>query len=271
MLPVDDGELTSNIINNSSHFELLHRSLTINFHFHQSAEFSASITEDFGCSLNDDVSFFLKHGLMGSYYARASEWKVNINRLKTDAPSATWCRAPGITETVAIQENFMEHIAHEVNLDPAQVRLNNLDGSKPLHRVLEEFLKDVGNVRIERYKLFCTFQINMSANIEHFQITMSAKRILTNLINETDGANEASPYPIWFIRCFISVIFQPTWPFIMVTERLLCHMAVVKWAKESTRKLLKLLRTPWECLWILSPLHHLTQSFPPTDRYQVVQ
>lgn len=108
-------------------------------------EFAPSITSDFGCSLNDDISKFLLESMNKSSYAHVTDWKVNVNRLKTDAPSATWTRAPGTTESIAIQENLMEHIAREVNLDPAQVRINNFHSDSPLQKIFPEFLRDIGN------------------------------------------------------------------------------------------------------------------------------
>lgn len=45
---------------------------------------------------------------------------------------------------MAILENLMEHIARETNLDPAQVRLNNLNSNESLHKIFPEFLKDIG-------------------------------------------------------------------------------------------------------------------------------
>lgn len=107
-------------------------------------ELNCTVTPDFGCSLNDDASGLIAFTMKTSSYMRASEWKINLNRLKTDAPSATWCRSPGTTEAIAIMENLMEHIAREANLDPAQVRLNNLDSNAPMHKVFSEFLKDTG-------------------------------------------------------------------------------------------------------------------------------
>lgn len=32
------------------------------------------------------------------HYIRQADWKLVFNRLKTDAPSATWIRAPGTLE-----------------------------------------------------------------------------------------------------------------------------------------------------------------------------
>lgn len=108
-------------------------------------EFTPSIISDFGCSLNDDTSSFMLDSLNFSCYAHATDWKIKVNRLKTDATSATWARGPGTTESTAIQENLMEHIAREVNLDPAQVRINNFhDG--PLQKIFPDFLKDIGKL-----------------------------------------------------------------------------------------------------------------------------
>lgn len=111
-------------------------------------EFSAEVAGDYGCSINDDTSFFMMHALGSSCYAHATEWKIKMNRVKTDAPCSTWARAPGTTESTAIQENLMEHIARETNLDAAQVRLNNLDPNGSLHKIFPEFLKDVGKLHL---------------------------------------------------------------------------------------------------------------------------
>lgn len=105
---------------------------------------SASITEDYGNTFNDDVSFFTMESFSKTCYARPTEWKIKLNQLKTDAPSSTWCRAPGSLEGSAIQENLMEHIARETNLDPAVVRLNNLPNDSSLKRIFPEFVKDTG-------------------------------------------------------------------------------------------------------------------------------
>lgn len=111
----------------------------------QIRKFSTTISQDFGCSFNDDGSMIVLYCLKKSCYARAGEWKITVNRVKTDAPSATWCRSPCTTEAIACIETAMEHIAREVNLDPAQVRLNNLDSNGSLHKIFPEFLKDTGS------------------------------------------------------------------------------------------------------------------------------
>ncbi|XP_055319493.1 uncharacterized protein LOC129577062 [Sitodiplosis mosellana] len=106
-------------------------------------EFAPSIISDFGCSLNDDATPNLMESINMSCYSHAMEWKVKVNRLETDASSSTLARAPGSTESIAIQENLMEHIAREVNLDPAQVRINNFHNNGPLPKIFPKFLKDI--------------------------------------------------------------------------------------------------------------------------------
>lgn len=110
-------------------------------------QFETTISQDFGYSFNDDCSPIIIHCFKRSCYARAADWKITVNRVKTAAPSATWCRAPGTTEATATVENLMEQIAREVNLDPAQIRLINLDSNGSLHKIFPEFLKDTGKIR----------------------------------------------------------------------------------------------------------------------------
>lgn len=105
---------------------------------------SLLITSDFGCSLNDDTTKKMTHCLASASYAHANEWKVEVTRLLTDAPSSIPARAPGSTEGTAIIENLIEHIASEVNLDPAQVRVNNFHADGPLVKLFPEFLEDIG-------------------------------------------------------------------------------------------------------------------------------
>lgn len=113
----------------------------------QLRRFSATFSQDFGCSFNDDGSMIVMKCLKNSCYARSGEWKIKVNRVKTNAPSATWCRSPCTMEAIACIETVMEHIAREVNLDPAQVRLNNLNSSGSLHKIYPEFLKDTGTYK----------------------------------------------------------------------------------------------------------------------------
>lgn len=112
------------------------------------SNFGAIFSQDFGCSLNDDPSQQMILAISQTCYARSSEWKIFVNRAKTDAPSSTWTRAPATTEAIAAIENLMEHIAREINIDPAQVRLNNLNRRLSLYKIFPQFLKDTGTAAV---------------------------------------------------------------------------------------------------------------------------
>ncbi|XP_034664118.1 abscisic-aldehyde oxidase [Drosophila subobscura] len=67
-------------------------------------------------------------------------FKNNGNAVITDAPSSTWCRAPGSVEGIAMMENIIEHVAFEVQADPAAVRLLNIAATNKLSELLPQFL-----------------------------------------------------------------------------------------------------------------------------------
>lgn len=83
--------------------------------------------------------------------------KINGNAVLTDAPSSTWCRAPGSVEGVAMMENIIEHVAFEVQRDPAEVRLLNMPKSQKLAELLPKFLQsreyEARRKEIEAYNL----------------------------------------------------------------------------------------------------------------------
>ncbi|XP_034116234.1 uncharacterized protein LOC117575899 [Drosophila albomicans] len=70
-----------------------------------------------------------------------SNFKINGNAVLTDAPSSTWCRAPGSVEGIAMMENIIEHVAFEVQRDPAEVRLLNMAKGNKLAELLPQFLQ----------------------------------------------------------------------------------------------------------------------------------
>ncbi|XP_034488431.1 indole-3-acetaldehyde oxidase [Drosophila innubila] len=70
-----------------------------------------------------------------------SNFKINGNAVLTDAPSSTWCRAPGSVEGIAMMENIVEHVAFEVERDPAEVRLLNMTRGNKLIELLPQFLR----------------------------------------------------------------------------------------------------------------------------------
>lgn len=74
-----------------------------------------------------------------------------------------------------MQENLMEHIAREVNLDPAQVRLNNInDGA--MKQQFTDFLRDTGNISFSEcslhrifYDIFTNRSIYFSHSKEYYE------------------------------------------------------------------------------------------------------
>ncbi|XP_038118865.1 xanthine dehydrogenase 1 [Culex quinquefasciatus] len=97
--------------------------------------------QDYGVSLNESVQDATTAFFNNCYDAKT--WKVVGKAVKTDAPSNTWCRAPGTTEGVAMIENIMEHIAHETGQDPLEVRLANMAADNKLKQLLPQFRTDV--------------------------------------------------------------------------------------------------------------------------------
>ncbi|KAH8327480.1 hypothetical protein KR074_004615 [Drosophila pseudoananassae] len=97
--------------------------------------------EDAGCSLNENVVDFLTLPALRNVYNLAdTNFRVKGSAILTDAPSSTWCRAPGSAEGIAMTENAMEHIAFECQLDPADVRLVNLQPGSKMVQLLPRFL-----------------------------------------------------------------------------------------------------------------------------------
>ncbi|XP_053955239.1 uncharacterized protein LOC128861267 [Anastrepha ludens] len=70
-----------------------------------------------------------------------SSTKIVAEAVITDAPSSTWCRAPGSVEGIAMIENILEHIAFEANIDPADARLVNLKPGNKMEELLPRFIK----------------------------------------------------------------------------------------------------------------------------------
>ncbi|XP_064073213.1 xanthine dehydrogenase-like [Vanessa tameamea] len=72
---------------------------------------------------------------------RTDSWNYKAFNGLTDTPSNTWCRSPGSLEKIAMAELIMEQISYELNQDPIEVRLANLD---PIFRDdINEILKTI--------------------------------------------------------------------------------------------------------------------------------
>lgn len=98
--------------------------------------------EDSGCSPNEPVHFNTTEFFNNCYDGK--HFTLNAKVAITDAPSNTWCRAPGTVEGIAMIENIMDHIARKVGKDPVEVRLNNVPADSEMKKLLPEFLKSVG-------------------------------------------------------------------------------------------------------------------------------
>lgn len=99
-------------------------------------------SQDFGCSSNENVMFSTL-GHMKNCYA-SDTWTVSSKLTTTNAPSHTFCRAPGSTEGVAMIENIMEHIARVTEKDPLSVRIANMPEEHKMRTVLMDFVNDTG-------------------------------------------------------------------------------------------------------------------------------
>ncbi|KAH8347445.1 hypothetical protein KR059_010727 [Drosophila kikkawai] len=114
--------------------------------------------EDAGCNLNESVVDFLTlPALRNVYNLTDSNFRARGSAIVTDAPSSTWCRAPGSAEGIAMTETAMEHIAFSSQLDPADVRLVNLQPGSKMVQLLPRFLATTEyRKRREQINLFNT-------------------------------------------------------------------------------------------------------------------
>ncbi|XP_063538704.1 uncharacterized protein LOC134747956 [Cydia strobilella] len=97
--------------------------------------------QDNGCSDNETISPITINHFLNCYDTR--RWYIEANSVATDTPSNTWCRAPSSTEGVAMIENIMEQIAHKLNKDPLEVRLNNMNKEdNPVPDLIDQLKKD---------------------------------------------------------------------------------------------------------------------------------
>ncbi|XP_053676315.1 uncharacterized protein LOC128726526 [Anopheles nili] len=97
--------------------------------------------QDYGASLNESVGEATTEFFPNCYDSKA--WKIVGKAAKTDAPSNTWCRAPGTTEGIAMIENIMEHLAWVLGLDPFEVRLLNMPEGSKMRELVPQFRTEV--------------------------------------------------------------------------------------------------------------------------------
>ncbi|XP_052742294.1 uncharacterized protein LOC112057812 [Bicyclus anynana] len=85
---------------------------------------NATITEDDGCSHNENVLQYVAEGFPNCY--NSENFNLKTFAVLTDIPSNTFARAPGTLEGIMSIEHIMEHIAFAVKRDPTDVRLINM-------------------------------------------------------------------------------------------------------------------------------------------------
>uniref|UniRef100_A0A0A1WXK0 Aldehyde oxidase 2 n=1 Tax=Zeugodacus cucurbitae TaxID=28588 RepID=A0A0A1WXK0_ZEUCU len=97
--------------------------------------------QDAGCTLNENP--INGHSVVcakNCYELPDISTKIVAEAVITDAPSSTWCRAPGSVEGIAMIENILEHIAFEANIDPVDARLANIKSGNKLEELLPRFV-----------------------------------------------------------------------------------------------------------------------------------
>lgn len=99
--------------------------------------------EDFGCSENENPIKAHTVNVIFNCYERNRFWKFDGKAVITDAPSNTFCRAPGSMEGIAMMEYIIEHVAFETGLDPVEVRLVNISPQNKIRNMFKKFLDDV--------------------------------------------------------------------------------------------------------------------------------
>lgn len=100
------------------------------------------IFSDLGCSTNENLTMLIPDGFTSVY--DTSNWQpLNITPVVTNTSSNTFIRAPGTLEGIAMIEDIQERIAFELQLDPVQVRLANLNPAMKMPQMMRQFLLDV--------------------------------------------------------------------------------------------------------------------------------
>lgn len=114
---------------------------------------SNNYIQDYGCSLNENVDGSTTPLFSNCYVSTG--WTVQDQKVLTDAPSNTFCRAPGTLEGIAMIENIMEHIARVSGRDTMDVRLENCAADSPIRTMSTTFLKDIGKQKTEICFTYC--------------------------------------------------------------------------------------------------------------------
>ncbi|XP_045540302.1 xanthine dehydrogenase/oxidase [Papilio machaon] len=80
---------------------------------------------DNGCIVGDPILLFGISAVKNCYDNR--RWSYKLFNVTTDTASNTYARSPGELEAIAMTEHIMERISYELDRDPLEVRLKNLN------------------------------------------------------------------------------------------------------------------------------------------------
>lgn len=83
------------------------------------------VYEDNGYAVNEDFYALCLDAINNCYNEKRMTYKCY--NVLTDTPKNTWCRSPGTLELISNTELMMDRIAYELDLDPIEVRLANID------------------------------------------------------------------------------------------------------------------------------------------------
>ncbi|KAL4715641.1 hypothetical protein ACJJTC_006220 [Scirpophaga incertulas] len=96
---------------------------------------------DGGYKLTDPVILLAIPGLKNCYNNR--RWQYKIFSVSTDTASNAFTRSPGSLEAISLTEHIMERISYELEKDPVEVRLNNIEQTDTdTISVIQTLLKD---------------------------------------------------------------------------------------------------------------------------------
>ncbi|CAH2057001.1 unnamed protein product, partial [Iphiclides podalirius] len=97
-----------------------------------------NLYEDHGYVVSDTVTIFSTAAIKNCYNNK--RWQYKLFTVTTDTASNTYARSPGALETIAMTEHVMERISYELDLDPVEVRLKNVN---PLLTDVSEIVRNL--------------------------------------------------------------------------------------------------------------------------------
>ncbi|XP_054263505.1 aldehyde oxidase 2-like [Macrosteles quadrilineatus] len=87
---------------------------------------NTDVYEDDGSAFNDPVVAFRTYSQYPNIY-ELTTWGTKMQDVKTDKTCNIWARSPGSLEAITMSEHIVEHIAHELRMDPLSLRMKNVD------------------------------------------------------------------------------------------------------------------------------------------------